>query len=300
MRMQYQWLGKLLGSLLGYFLTQHWAGMLIGMFLGHAYDLYRTQTQMLESAVRFNQGWRFGQSDNKSVQSGFMQALFFVLGKLSKCDGRVTAAEIAWAERLMQRLYLSPDQRQEAIKWFNQGKQPEMDVEPLLRDFARFAVPFGLNTLFLELMVECALSDGALHPAERALLLSCAERLKLPAWRIDEVVRRVSRPGYRASATGAGGRARADGATREQTSERTQTHRQRSGEALHMAYETLGVTEGASRAEVKRAYRRLMSRHHPDKLMARGAPEPMLNLAKEKTQAIQKAFELIGKARGYK
>jgi DnaJ like chaperone protein len=68
--------------------------------------------------------------------------------------------------------------------------------------------------------------------------------------------------------------------------------------ALDEAYEILGVNPGASDAEVKRAWRRQMSENHPDKLVARGLPESMLEVAKQKTQAIQAAWERIREARG--
>ena len=59
----------------------------------------------------------------------------------------------------------------------------------------------------------------------------------------------------------------------------------------------LGVEPDSTEAEVKKAYRRLMSQHHPDKLVAKGLPEEMMKLAKEKTQEISAAYELIKEAR---
>jgi DnaJ like chaperone protein len=41
-----------------------------------------------------------------------------------------------------------------------------------------------------------------------------------------------------------------------------------------------------------------MSENHPDKLVARGLPESMQDLAKEKTQRIREAYELITDHRG--
>jgi DnaJ like chaperone protein len=40
-----------------------------------------------------------------------------------------------------------------------------------------------------------------------------------------------------------------------------------------------------------------MNQNHPDKLVAKGLPEEMMTLAKEKTQKISKAYDLIQKSR---
>jgi len=58
------------------------------------------------------------------------------------------------------------------------------------------------------------------------------------------------------------------------------------------------VDPKASDAEVKKAYRRLMSQNHPDKLVARGLPEEMMKVATEKTQEIKAAYEQVKAARG--
>ena len=49
--------------------------------------------------------------------------------------------------------------------------------------------------------------------------------------------------------------------------------------------------------ELKRAYRKLMSENHPDKLIAKGVPEDMIKLATERSQDIQAAYEMIKSTR---
>jgi len=46
------------------------------------------------------------------------------------------------------------------------------------------------------------------------------------------------------------------------------------------------------------AYRRQLSRHHPDKLKANGLPDSMIEHAKERTQQIIEAWELVRERRG--
>jgi len=67
--------------------------------------------------------------------------------------------------------------------------------------------------------------------------------------------------------------------------------------ALEDAYKALGVSKDSSDAEIKRAYRKLMSQYHPDKLMGQGMPEDMIAMATEQAKEIQLAYDLIKKHR---
>ncbi len=69
---------------------------------------------------------------------------------------------------------------------------------------------------------------------------------------------------------------------------------------LPTRYEALGVATGAVDAEVTKAFRRLMSQNHPDKLVAQGLPESMIAAAHERTQRILEAYELVKTHRGIK
>ena len=66
------------------------------------------------------------------------------------------------------------------------------------------------------------------------------------------------------------------------------------------AYQVLGVRAAATDAEVTRSYRRLMSQNHPDKLVANGLPQSMIEAAHERTRQILEAYEVIRKHRGIK
>jgi DnaJ like chaperone protein len=64
-------------------------------------------------------------------------------------------------------------------------------------------------------------------------------------------------------------------------------------EKLAAAYELLGIDASVNDQALKKAYRRLMNQHHPDKLVAKGLPEEMIDIATQKTQDIKSAYELI-------
>jgi DnaJ like chaperone protein len=72
------------------------------------------------------------------------------------------------------------------------------------------------------------------------------------------------------------------------------------GPTLEDACSVLGVKSSDDATTIKRAYRKLMSEHHPDKLVAKGLPPEMMEMAKQKAQEIQAAYDLIRKEKGFK
>ena len=63
------------------------------------------------------------------------------------------------------------------------------------------------------------------------------------------------------------------------------------------AYKALGVSADSTDQEVKKAYRKLISQYHPDKLMGQGVPEDMIKVATEQAKEVQLAYDLISKSR---
>jgi len=62
-------------------------------------------------------------------------------------------------------------------------------------------------------------------------------------------------------------------------------------------YAVLGISHGAGDAEVKSHYRRLVARHHPDRLIARGVPEEFVRIANDRLAAINEAYGRIARER---
>ena len=61
-------------------------------------------------------------------------------------------------------------------------------------------------------------------------------------------------------------------------------------------YKVLGVKNDASQDEIKKAYRRMAMKYHPDKVANAG--EEIRQQATEKFRKINEAYEHIKKARG--
>ncbi len=233
-------------------------GALIGAAFGHSYDKKKMRG--------------VGQipGDKERVQAAFFAATFSVMGYVSKADGKVTREEIDLARTVMTEMSLDANQRELAKKLFQQGKEPGFDVDAILEQF-RYECHrrSTLIRLFLEIQIESALADGRLHDREMSVLLEVASRLGFSANELRRLVDMVS--GIQ------GGYSRDDSDV--------------SGKPD--PYTVLGVTRDTPLHEIKKSYRRLMSQHHPDKLVSKGLPEEMVRIANQKTHEIRTAWKTI-------
>lgn len=259
--------GKLVAGLIG-LLTGGPIGLLVGVVIGHFFDRGLSQVFMLGNPEQM-----------RKIQSEFFKICFELLGRVAKADGRVSEEEIAHAEQVMQQLGVVDDQRQQAIAHFKHGSSSDYLVTPAIHAFLEASrgnrqLP---NTL-LVFLISMALADGELDAAEQSELQSLAQLLGFNTQRFQRLLQMVIAQSHFQQAGGRGAPSGAD--------------------LLSDAYRALGVTETVSDRELKRAYRKLMSEHHPDKLMAKGVPEEMIKLATEKSQEIQAAYETVKKSRG--
>ncbi len=261
------WWGKFLGGAVGFSMGGP-LGLLIGGVIGH-----KLVDKPLQQGIGDN---------NELTQAAFFSATFSIMGHIAKADGHVSKDEIAMAQQIMDHMKLDAEQKKAAIDLFNKGKQADFDLEGVLQQFKQVAHRrTTLLQMFLEIQLHAALADGKIDAAEQLIINRVAQSLGFSERHIEQLIALVK------SNLGLGGN-RYYGAGNEHKSH---------SELLKEAYEMLGVAASSTDAEVKKAYRRLMNQHHPDKLVSKGLPEEMIQLATEKTQQIKAAYELIKETR---
>jgi DnaJ like chaperone protein len=261
------WKGTIFGALVGFLVTRTVLGALIGALLGLLYD----------QSVGLNFASSQGPA-GASVSEVFFRTTFELMGHVAKSDGRVSEAEIGAARSLMQELNLGPSEVAAAIACFRAGKSPAYDAALGVEQLREACgLRYDLLAAFMELQLRAALAGNGISPPARGILARAAERLGMSGLEFARM-----EAALRARAAGARGPAGRASAERP----------------LAECYAELEVAAGATDQEVTKAYRRQMSRHHPDKLVANGLPESMAQWAKEKTQRIQEAYEAVRAARG--
>lgn len=263
-------LGRLIGTVIGVF-SGGIIGAIIGFFVGNMFD----------GALR-----KFHQSETPealaAIQKNFFESTFILIGYLAKADGRVSEEEIKQTEHLMAQMGLKADHKREAIRLFKIGSQPDFQPDETLQNFkALCGRRPQLVKMLVVYLIHTALADGTLDSKEELALKRVAEGLNFSAFAFEQMLNMLKAQG--AFAGSGGGHYSAGGVSQ--------------ADELANAYAALGMPATATDAELKKAYRKLMSEYHPDKLMGQGVPDDMLKAATERSQEVQAAYDVIKRSR---
>jgi DnaJ like chaperone protein len=261
-----RWTGKIVGGVIGG-LALGPLGAAVGALLGHQFD---EKAEALPGP---------GGAASAGPASGnpFFRVTFEVMGHLAKADGRVSEEEIRAARNVMAELRLDEAQIREAIAHFNRGKLRGYDLDAAVLGLRRACAGRPeLMGVFVEIEMRAQLAGTNLSGPARILLQRVAANAGISALAFArmEAILRI----------------------------RAHSQRPQSGPAprleLAEALEVLELGPSATDEEIVKAYRRQLSRHHPDKLKANGLPESMVEHAKQRTQQIIEAWDLLRERRG--
>lgn len=255
------WWGKAAGGALGFAVLGP-LGALVGAAVGHGFD-----RGMSEELAR-----KRPQPAVYPFRETLLDATFSTMGYLASVDGRVSVAEKQAARRVMGELQLEPIREREAWRSFERGASSGFKVDTQLYRLGQ--VSRGRRELiraFMDMQMHVALAEGSMSGSTRVAIRAIASRLGLSPLEFTqtETIARL-RSGARKAA-------------RLVTPD----------DPLQQAYLTLGIDSAADEAAVKKAYRRLISRHHPDKIASQQPSEDALARARARTHEIRQAYETI-------
>lgn len=255
-------IGKIIGGVLGFLLLRSIFGVLLGMLLGHIlFDGRLRRATIAPEKIAH-------------IQEVFFNTVFTLLGYVAKADGHISEVEIKLTETYMEKMGLTADHKREAIRLFKVGAESGFDSQQQLNDFMAAAQSSpNLRQMLLVYLLNLAMADGSLDNNEVRVLRDIAQTLGFSRSAFEQLLQMIGAQNSFAD-----------------------NHQSRAND-LELAYQALGVTKDATDSEIKKAYRKLMSQYHPDKLIGQGLPDDMVKAATERSQEIQAAYDVIKKAR---
>ena len=194
---------------------------------------------------------------SRSAQRPHLRYCFCAMGRIAKSCGRVSEAHIDYAERLIRQLGFGRRDREAAIAWFGQGKTGDVDFHRLAHACNRKPQP-----VLTELVLECLVHTARIQTsaaANRTLKL-LTSLLKVDNETLLSKLSLVDE----------------------------------SNQTLADARRVLGVPENATAEAIKKAYRSLASRYHPDKLGPDASNEEQAYYQNRSVE-IRDAYELLSR-----
>ncbi len=236
-------------------------GAVAGLLAGYVGDVAVRRWQV--------SGRRWRERLPDPLQRHYLTATCAVMGHVAKADGRVSEGEIRAARDVFRVLEVDDTLRPDAIALFGRGKRRDFPLAWVLRRLQRACDgDDDLLEAFLEYQVAVAQADGPASGPQYALLQRIARRLGFN----DSELRRLMRG-------------------------------QRRGKDVRAMpqspFRLLGVAESATPEQIRTAYRKLISRYHPDRLQARGCSEDEIRAGANRTHAARRAYDQIRRQKGF-
>ena len=288
-----------LGILIGIILLPHniIAAVTVGLALGWATEFACQFCFAKNFKNSFSKRQDKVALDPKSGSALFLK--FNLLGKLAKVDGRISPCEIATVEEVMTDIFGDDSKRrQKAIHSFRRGARKPYQYSHLAwQYFLLFSGQRRRLLNLVELMYRVAAADGQLALAEEEMIQVMRKQYGISLHQIRKIKRKTfgdplygeyqwweqERESFRANEPG----------SRDQNSQYDQSASWDLKQSSNDSYAILGLERGASLFLVKRAYRKLVKKYHPDKLTALNLSPEFYELGRKKFLRVHEAYQTI-------
>lgn len=269
--------GKLIGSMLGFAVGGGPLGAVFGFAVGHAYDQRSSGLVGVPWSDMIPQRRKF---TNTAQFSTFTTGVIVLGAKMAKVDGRVTRAKIDTFKRVFQ---IKPQDEVYVGRMFDKARRSVEGFEPYAFSLAQTfcSRPTVLEEILSGLFLIAAAEGNGVNALEADFLRSVAFTFNFTP---EDFLRIAARTGV----------------TLPSAEESRQARHEAKRDGASDPFVILGVHDKVTNDEIKVAYRTLIRKHHPDKLIAEGMPPEFIKIADEKMKRINVAYDSICKLRGIK
>lgn len=254
----------------------------------------------------------------QSIHDAFLTAVFRFLGYVASCDGAINRDEINRLKVHMKKMNLAEEEQRKALQLFKSAMTPDFDAREALKEFHTATTPKLIQILLVHL-IAMARADGYLVEKELHAIQWIARELGYKSiafnhllkmiYAQDQIAQRRNpqkpatvdtdspNPDDAVSHNDIGSSQHSPSHAQAKASGRTQATAATHDQDLQKAYRILGANAGMTDDEIRRTYKKLASKLHPDKLMSQSLPQERLDKALHDFKRIQAAYSFIKKHR---
>ena len=240
--------------------------LLLGIVLGYIFKSYRK----FEGTYYKQNQFKNVALNIESIAQSELGLFVALAAKVAKADGKVDSLEAELISNMLKdvsKAFEKSEEVREILKEiFNREKDIVFNVDDIalkLQQTLRGDKQKAL--MMLQFLTHLSFIDGELSHTEELLLLKIAAFLKIEHHEIEALINHFA----------------------------SMDSQNSSAMSEEKAYEILGVSEGATLKEIKKAYRKLVREYHPDIMQAKGESEEYIKEATAKVQEINAAYELL-------
>ena len=243
-------------------------GAILGYLLGKSISSNNPSVETFHETTRPRGPYR-----NTGTQQDINAALMVLIAAVMKADGQVRRSELDYVKRFLLKNY-GEEHGKEMLQVLK--KMVEQDI-PLEQVCAQIKVNTDYSTRYhmVDFLFGIGAADGVFHQTELSLLRLIANYLGISQSDYVSIYERHVGSGY----------------------SRSYSNNQSFGQSSNKKdpYKVLGITSDATDDEVRKAYRRMAMKYHPDRVA--GMSEELQRNAAEQMKEINSAFETIKQQR---
>jgi len=233
----------------------------------------------------------------QQLRAAFLQAVFSLLGYVAACDQPLNREEIKRLKVHLKKMQLTEAEQQQALELFKQSAQVDYNPDQLIQEFRQNSTP-KLTQILLVHLVTMARADGGLVEKELHAIQWLARKLGYKSivlfqllkiiYQQDQLALRYAPKNDQAPEIFT---AHSKSHSPDSVQGRNTDNQQVRG--LNVAYKILGVNSGMTEEEIRRAYKKLASQYHPDKLAGQDLTQAQIDSATEQFKKILAAYKYL-------
>ena len=269
-------LAQLLGSHPG-------VGLIVGAFFGHFLDLLAYKKFMIWKYRKFHT-----QRLKAQGEADFLFCFFTLAGKICSSDAKICPKESQKIDEIIKdRFKYKRKERNLAKKYFTNAHNQNIAIQTLA---SKLVEVLGndqkslLNTVYT--LREIAEADGHINQIEFKILYTTASVLGLDP---NEITSIINGSGKKKDTTG----------NNKTNSSQNQKQSSSAPTGLNKDYQILGCKPEDTSEKIKRSYRELVAKYHPDKIISKELPQDFIDFAAQRFKEVQNAYESVRKNRGF-